>query len=202
MFMEAAGTDGGLFGFSQRSWENSMNSSIQPDRAAEFVRLFSSCSRQLYRSIRLALPHPDHADEVYQETSSTLWEKFGEFQPGTNFAAWAVSVARYKVLQFRNRKVRDRRVFSEPLLDEIIARSDDLSDVFERQRMHLTQCVEKLSPRDRDLLQRRFAAGLNSSQVAEAIQRSPSYVSKALSRIHTALFHCIRRREAEEATCQ
>jgi RNA polymerase sigma-70 factor (ECF subfamily) len=182
--------------------EVNVNSSIQPDRTAEFVRLFSSCSRRLYRSIRIALPHPDQADEVYQETSSTLWEKFGEFQPGTNFAAWAVSIARYKVLQFHNRKVRDRRVFGEPLLGEIMARSDELADSLERQRSFLAECVEKLSSRDRDLLHRRFGQGLSSNQVAEALRRSPSFVSKALSRIHTALFNCIRRREAEEGAFQ
>jgi RNA polymerase sigma-70 factor (ECF subfamily) len=77
-----------------------------------------------------------------------------------------------------------------------------LADALESQRAYLAECVEKLAPRDRDLLQQRFGAGLTSSQVAEALRRSPSFVSKALSRIHTALFNCIRRRESEEATCQ
>ena len=176
-----------------------MNSSIQPDRTAEFVRLFSSCSQRLYRSIRIALPQQDYADEVYQETSITLWEKFGEFEPGTNFAAWATSVARYKILQFQHRKLRDRRVFAEPLISEIISQSDQLGDSLDRRRAYRADCVNKLNDRDRDLLQRRFGLGLTSNQVAEALRRSPSFVSKALSRIHRALFLCIRRREAEEA---
>lgn len=148
----------------------------------------------------MALPQPDYADEVYQETSITLWEKFHEFQPGTNFAAWATTIARYKILQFQHRKMRDRRVFSEPLISEILSQGEKLDEAFDRRRGYLADCLKKLNYRDRDLLRRRFVLGLTSSEVANALRRSPSFVSKALSRIHRSLFQCIRSREAEEAT--
>lgn len=180
--------------------DNCFVSALPPsDRTAEFVRLFSSCSQRLYRTIRAALPQQEYADEVYQETSITLWEKFAEFEPGTNFAAWATTIARYKILQFQHRKVRDRRVFSAPLINEIMSQSDQLDEALERRRGYLADCLQKLNDHDRDLLRRRFGLGQTSNQVAASLRRSPSFVSKALSRIHRALLHCIRLQESEEA---
>jgi RNA polymerase sigma-70 factor (ECF subfamily) len=47
----------------------------------------------------LVFSHQD-AEEVFQNTSVVLWNKFGEFQPGSNFFAWASQVAYYEVLNY------------------------------------------------------------------------------------------------------
>ncbi|MEX2025689.1 MAG: sigma factor, partial [Pirellulaceae bacterium] len=79
---------------------------------AEFVGLFSQNARRLYAYIFLLLGNAADADDVFQETSRVLWEKFDQFQPGANFLAWAESVAHYQTLSFRRRRQRDRLQFS------------------------------------------------------------------------------------------
>jgi RNA polymerase sigma-70 factor (ECF subfamily) len=59
----------------------------------EFARLFSRNARRLYGFIMtLVFSHHD-AEEVFQNTSVVIWNKFAEFQPGSNFFAWASKVS-------------------------------------------------------------------------------------------------------------
>ena len=51
----------------------------------------------------------NRAEDVLQEVFLTLTQKAAEFQPGTDFVAWARAIARIKVLQrYRSRPGRRR----------------------------------------------------------------------------------------------
>lgn len=167
-------------------------------RTAEFIGLFSAHSRRILWLIRTAVPSSDAADEVFQETSAALWEKFDEFQPGTNFVAWASQIACYKVLTFRQKQARDRRVFSDALVEELLADSGPLGDGLDDRRRWLADCLAHLSESDRDLVARRYKPDVSSKQISQQMGKSESYISKALARIHLLLFECISRHAAGE----
>ena len=78
-----------------------------------FVRLLTQHERRVYGYILRMVPNWCEADEVLQETNIRLWEEFDRFEPGTDFAAWAIRVAHYQVLTWRKRRDRSRLVFSE-----------------------------------------------------------------------------------------
>ena len=59
--------------------------------------------RMVYGYILSLVPNWADADEILQETNIRLWEEFEKFQPGTNFAAWAIRVAHFQVLTWRKR---------------------------------------------------------------------------------------------------
>lgn len=44
--------------------------------------------------------------DILQEVNIVLWEKRKSFKPGSNFGAWACTVARYKVLEHRRAEAR------------------------------------------------------------------------------------------------
>ncbi|MBN1395401.1 MAG: hypothetical protein JW959_10290 [Pirellulales bacterium] len=71
------------------------------DRTSEFVALFAAHDRGIYKHILALLPDADVTQEVFQATSVTLWEKFGEYRPGSNFFAWSCRVAYFEVLKHR-----------------------------------------------------------------------------------------------------
>jgi RNA polymerase sigma-70 factor (ECF subfamily) len=58
-----------------------VNSSIN---TPEFIRLLSLHTSSIYTYIRVLIPNRTDAEDVFQETSRTLWEKFDEYQPGTD----------------------------------------------------------------------------------------------------------------------
>lgn len=59
------------------------------ERADEFARLFGRHARQIYSYILTLIPHWVDAEDVFQETSTIIWEKFDQYKSGTNFRAWA-----------------------------------------------------------------------------------------------------------------
>ena len=72
---------------------------LNPTSSGEFIRLFLQNERRIYAFIVSLLPDLTDAEDVLQETSVVLWEKFDQFQPGTNFVSWACKIAHFKVLK-------------------------------------------------------------------------------------------------------
>jgi RNA polymerase sigma-70 factor (ECF subfamily) len=169
-----------------------------PDRTPEFVRLFAESAQRVRWFVRAAIPDPHAADEVFQETSAALWENFGDFQPGTNFTAWALQIAKFRVLKHRNQQARDAKVFGNELVDKLLADTSRIETELDPRRHWLADCFAQLSFPDRDLITRRYTRDNTSKLISQQLGRSESYVSKALMRIHRLLFECISRHEAEE----
>jgi RNA polymerase sigma-70 factor (ECF subfamily) len=68
----------------------------------------------------------------------------------------------------------------------------------DERRDALAYCLEKLGPRDRDLLARRFTEGASVQSIAAGVGRSADSVYKALAKVRLALFDCVTRRLAAE----
>jgi RNA polymerase sigma factor (sigma-70 family) len=68
---------------------------------------------------RCLLVRPADVDDILQEINAVLWEKADEFQPGTDFWAWASQIARFKVLNHIRKLGRDRLVFDETILEQL-----------------------------------------------------------------------------------
>jgi RNA polymerase sigma-70 factor, ECF subfamily len=84
---------------------------------SDFGRLFARYQPRIYGYIRSLVTQRNDAEDLLQETASVLWQKFGDFQPGSDFLAWAFRVARYEVLYFRQRQKRNVLQFSERFVD-------------------------------------------------------------------------------------
>lgn len=99
----------------------------------DFGRLFVQHQSRIYGFIRSLVVHRADAEDLLQETASVLWRKFDEFRPGSNFLAWALQVARFQVMYFRQRQKRDVLQFSDKFVDAVgadtIAGSDRLGDI-------------------------------------------------------------------------
>lgn len=171
------------------------------DSTPEFMRLYAESSRSVYWVIRSLVSRPEDADDLFQETSAVLWQKFGEFKPGTNFGAWAAQIARIEVRRYYQRQARDQKLFhDEALVERLLARTEQIGATTGRRGEFLTRCLGELDFPDRKLIGSRYEPGMNSKKLAEQLRVSESYISKTLARIHRLLFECIERHEAEEET--
>lgn len=160
----------------------------------EFVRLLIEHQFRLYSFIlSLVLNHAD-ADDVMQETSVALWEMFDRYEPGSDFAAWACSIARYRVMKYRERKGKAPLFMEDDILDRVAHEAMARGDELERRRKALGRCVRKLTPNDRELLKRAYdPANHTLKQVAEVLGRPANTIYKAVSRIHRFLLVCVKR---------
>jgi hypothetical protein len=95
------------------------DSTNQGDSHEEFVRLLNASHRQLLDYLVSLLGNRHDAEDVLQRTSITLWRKFDVFERGTNFAAWAGTVAFYEARNFQRMGARSRLQFGDALMELI-----------------------------------------------------------------------------------
>ena len=164
-----------------------------PSDEHDFGRLFVQHQSRIYGFIRSLVVHRADAEDLLQETASVLWRKFDEFLPGSNFSAWALRVARFQVMYFRQRQKRDVLQFSDKFVDAVgadtIAESDRLGDLQEL----LDLCMDKLPPADHELFDLRYHSDLSAKNIAEQLGRPLSTVYNAIIRIRRTLAECVEQ---------
>ena len=162
-----------------------------------FVRLFALHQRRVYSYILTLVANHSDADDILQETSLTLWRKFGEYEPGTHFAAWACRIAYFEVLRHRRQK-KSETGLSPHLFELLASESLERADELENRHLALSHCIKKLHARDRELVSRRYVAGATIRSVSEQIGRSVDGLQKAYQRIRRSLIDCVDRTLARE----
>jgi RNA polymerase sigma-70 factor len=162
------------------------------DRQAEFVRLLAQHSSRIFGFVLALCVNRSDAEDVFQNTSVVLWEKFDTYQPGSNFLAWACRIAYFEALYDRRKTSRVRTLSDQAwqaLATDALAISDEKDD---RQEA-LAACLDKLSAPDRGLLEQKYFSQRPVAEIAAATSSSVHSVYRALSRIHDALLRCMRR---------
>ena len=168
-------------------------------RADEFIQLFTGHESRLRAYVLSLVPRWSDAEEIVQQCSVVLWKKFDHFQSGTNFFAWACQIARLEVKDYRKKQKRERRIFSDELVDMIADEIFEIRDEFPARLRALQGCVEKLSRDQRELLRLRYDENGKIESIAQSVHRSVDAVYKSLSRIRLALHDCVNRAMATGA---
>jgi RNA polymerase sigma-70 factor, ECF subfamily len=164
-----------------------------PRLSGQFVQLFAQVRDGLFAYIFSLLPHWSDAEDVFQQTSLVLWRKFGDFQPGSSFLAWACRVAFFEVRNFRRTAGRDRLRFGDALLGQLAAERDVSREITNRKRELLIDCIAKLSEDQRRLLDRAYEQNdMTIQQLAEELHRAPQTIYNRLNLIRRTLFECLQ----------
>jgi len=160
-------------------------------KTERFVRDLTENTRRIYAYIFALVPNWTDADEIFQETSAILWTKYDDYQPGTNFRAWAFRIAYNKVLQFRKAEGKNVLRLSDEFIDAVDREASTAGGISERRLRLLADCYGLLRPQDRQLIDLRYEPGATTKSVAANVGRSPDAVYKAMNRIHEQLLECI-----------
>ena len=163
------------------------------NRDDQYVQLLTQHKSQLFRFI-FAMVHslPD-AEDVFQQAAITMWDKFREFEQGSDFYAWACAIARFKSLDHLKAKGRKRLLFSDKLLDQIAQCDRRHPETHQAKLRALANCRDKLSSKDQQLLAVCYGGQGTIRKAAEGVGRPVGSVYDSLSRIRRALYACIER---------
>jgi len=165
------------------------------DPTAEFLELYSHNYPRLQFYLMTLLPFADDAADVLQETSLVLWKRFDTYKTGTNFFAWACKIARLQALKYRERRGKNALMLSDDLLHTLAEEAAEERFAPGNSLGYLRQCLERLSPRDQQLIHKRYEPGMTVAQLAEGIGRTANSLSKSLGRIRRTLLECIERKQ-------
>lgn len=166
-----------------------------PEDDSEFVAQLTGSQLPLLLYVRSLLPGEAAARDVAQQVNARIWENRGDFQMGTNFKAWAFSIARFEVLNFRKQQAREARlVFSSELEQVMASELAEAPDDTAHRHDALRECLQTLRAQDRALLLHRYGQAETLASFAESAGRSLGGVKVTLHRLRSALLICIERR--------
>lgn len=165
------------------------------DRSSdEFILLLTKAQSAIYACIFSLHPDPVVASDLLQETNLTLCRKAEDFEEGTSFTAWATRIARYHLLNYRRKSMREKAIFEPDLFEELCVVQEQRSDQLDRYLDALRDCLQRLPPAQRQLLQERYTSEASVSALAAQQGKSVSAVSQLLYRIRQSLMDCIYRK--------
>jgi RNA polymerase sigma-70 factor (ECF subfamily) len=166
---------------------------------APVAQLLATHQQRLSAYIRQLIALRADAEDVLQEVNLFIWQHADEFQPGSNFAAWAYQIARNRVMNFYKKKPVKTVRFSQTVLEQLAAGADIHGEFSPSRLRALEQCLQKLSSKDRTLIVMRYEPDATTQSVAERSKRSLKGVYHSLNRIRMALLDCIQRTLTSEA---
>ncbi len=179
--------------------KDSQRQPIDKDAAQQrFLSLFLRSEREIFRYVAALVPNVADAEDIVQQTALALWEKFDAYDPNQPFTPWACRFALNKAKQWIDRRQRWRALLENGLAEELERRREELKPELESRLSHLEQCLKRLPPEQRDLMEgyyhRRHAIGV----LAQKAGRTAAATYKTLQRVRQALQSCIEQASKAE----
>lgn len=162
-------------------------------RQEQFVSLFVKHEAAIHSFVLTLVPLQTDSEEIVQEASITMWRKFDQFKPGTNFRSWAFQIAKLTAFNYVRKQARDRHRFSEKMMDMLASHAEANQEANESRRRALAHCITVLTDRDRSVLASCYHENSSIRAFAQSQGRTPNSVTKQLSRIRRSLATCIRQ---------
>ncbi|HZZ29661.1 MAG TPA: sigma-70 family RNA polymerase sigma factor [Pirellulales bacterium] len=168
-----------------------------PDDA--FVELLAKNQVRLRSYIATLVRDSGAADDLLQEASMALWKNRKAYDSNRDFFRWACGMALIEVLRFRRKAATDKLLFDEALLNTLAADYIKHVEDWDRREIALSGCLQKLSAKDRWLLDARYRSDVTTAQIAQQLGKPLSTIYSSLSRIRETLFRCVQSAIAQES---
>jgi len=183
-----------------------LQSDIVPRAQAGDREAFEAIVRHYQRRMRAWVaahcPPGVDADEVAQRTFLASYTRLAEFRDGTNFDAWLFAIARFQLMTEATRLRRQAdyhaRFAPDLLAREVERRAAGPDDRTAELLGHLEGCLDRLTARDRQTLDRRYRDQLPVEEMAARTGRSGPAVKKWLWTLRQKLRECIDQKLAAE----
>lgn len=134
-----------------------------------------------------------HAEDLVQEVAQVVAENFANYDRSQSFVAWALGIARNRLLKYYRTRARDRMVLSETALVRLGEALEHAAGESEDRREALRKCLEQITGRRREVLEMRYRENAKVIEIGDKFGMSASAVSVMLHRIRDALHECIER---------
>jgi len=169
------------------------NYPIPSEHTLQVQRLFVQHQQVVLYYVLTIEPNLGDAQDIVQETFLTVSRKAGTYALGTNFTAWACTVARYQALQFQRSRARATARLDDDVMEMLYGGDSPPPEMLEPRTEALKVCLGKLAPKAADLIRRRYHLGQMPEDIAAVVGWTPNSVRVALTRARQTLRACVDR---------
>ena len=161
------------------------------NKSSEFFSLYPSIQGRLYAYIMVMVHDSTVADDLLQETAATMWEKFDQFQEGTNFSAWAFCIAKNKIFEYFRNNQKTKKLFRGDFYERLSHLAEDSPNDYLARIDALDGCLKKLGKSDQKLISLRYKNNISIKELSMKVGKSVStlylHISKVLSLLHVCI---------------
>ena len=148
-----------------------------------------------------AILHDHHlAEDVFQEVSIVLVQKWNESVEIKNLWPFAREVARRKALGMLRKQKRGKLVFSDQALDAIDEGFDLIQPQTEDRKQYLGECIELLPSNWKKIVRLRYWKKMPVKHLSASLGQSANAVSVTMNRIRARLADCVNLKTGECAS--
>jgi len=161
-----------------------------------FSRVFA-CRSMLHAYISALVRDPALLEDTLSDVVIQIVRSYDRYDTALPFPNWARGVARRVALANLRKRERAEVTLPEEALEAFGAALDRLGDqsALESRKARLRECLDILTPGNRDLIQLRYFEELGPEAIAARVARSVGAIYTAFSRIHAALLRCLQHKE-------
>ena len=169
------------------------------DRHGQFLDLFLRHQAAIEAFVHTVVRDRVAADDIAQETATTLWAEFDRYDQARPFGPWARGVAANLVMRHFRQRQRGVTILSPEAVEAVLEASNRAPVEPSLRQRALQQCLDGLPDKSRTLVRLRFAAGMTFEEAAARVGSTGDAVRKAVARLREALRDCIEKRMAHLA---
>lgn len=170
---------------------------------SEFVRNLTASQGLLQSYLCTLLPAEADVMDLVQRTNLALWNGRSKYRPGSNFKAWALSVAYWEARGWMtSRKRKGWLIFDDQLVQRITehytAKENDYEDYSSAKLSALRLCMAKLRDSDRLVVINHYQHEKSLAECGVVLGRTKESLKVSLFRIRASLRRCIKSHLALE----
>lgn len=171
----------------------------EDQRYKDFLQLIVENKGRIFGYILTLVPNRAAAEDIMQEVTLVMWEKFQQFEMGTNFWAWSCKIVYYKVIGYRSSVSNCPVLFSDEVFSSLAEQYEQTAYQSDKHRDNdrmeaLETCLKRLSKRDSQIIQLRYLEKQPITSMAKTFGWSCSMMYKLMSKIHYLLKECIEKK--------
>lgn len=165
---------------------------VQSSEPRAFEPLVDRHLEHVHAFVALRLPVAHLVDEITHETFVSAFRMMHRFTAGTNLHGWLRTIAANLVRKELGRYHREQENllgYAERREIELaLAEEDELTS---REAEALRECLERVPPAMRTLLDLKYHDGCKSEEIGSRLQRNMAWVRTTLFRVREQLRECI-----------
>ena len=159
-----------------------------------FLRQFLQHRNQIFTFVFALVGNRTDTEDIFQEISTIMWRRFDQFEPGTNFLAWARQIGRNVVMDYRRKRRRHMAVsLDERIVEMLYQRYELVQDQIDDRAECLRLCLNKLDSKNRELVRMIYEQDLPVASVANRLNVSVQRIYQRLGAVHGVLLRCVKR---------
>jgi RNA polymerase sigma-70 factor (ECF subfamily) len=168
-------------------------SATDEQEIAAFSDLVSAHRSRVFGYIYAMLHNMSDAEDIYQQTTLLMWQKFEDFQLGTDFGSWALKIAYHNIKNFQRSARRQHVFFSDAVMEKVLQCYEAHSVKDAQDRLDaLGKCVQRLPERHQHILKQRYSENVSIRDLAMSERKTEAAIAMLLTRLRKTIFRCVQ----------